>query len=158
MISDFPAKKDYNPGGYLSFQFAPAQLVASFPMIANSKTVVPVAFLAGYDWFNGYATTETLVFNEEPAFDEGGTYYNITVTGFAPGDKPELVDLIGLMADNRFILQVKDTAKINRLVGTPKSPLDFSATFGSGGARADQKGFTFNFTGQALYRAPVYVP
>lgn len=156
MISSFPTKKPYNPGGYHSFRFTPAYLVTAFPMISNARAIVPLSFTAGNDWLQGYATTETLTYDEEPVNDGNGTYYNYTVAGFVPGDLADLIYLVSAMEKMRHIVLIRDTAGILRLVGSPAAPLDFIATYGSGAARTDQKGFNFKFTGSSLYRSPVY--
>jgi len=158
MLTDFPTKKDYNPGGYKSFSFTPTQAVTSYPIIAQARALVAMVFAAGNDWLQGYATTETLSYSEEAVFDESGAgvYYSLTVAGFVPGDKPELIDLMAQMDKQRFIVSIDDTAGIQRLVGSPSMPLDFSAAFGSGAIRTDQKGFNFKFTGASTYRSPVY--
>lgn len=157
MISNFPAKKIYNLGGYVSFTFTPFQYIDSLlPTNMAGRKRVAAIFKSGYSWLNGYATAQTLAFTEEPGVDAQGTLYNLTVAGFVPGDKPDLAAMLEEMASQRFVLVLKDPAGILRMVGAPTRPLDFAASFDSGAGRADQKGYTMKFTGLSGVRAPEY--
>jgi hypothetical protein len=157
MITNFPSKKIYNPGGYTGFQFIPYYNVLTYPMISAGSAVVPVGLITGASWLTGYATPGTLSLTEEAAVDANGVIYNITIGGVIPGDKPELADLLQRMENNvPFLAIMRDSLKKLRLVGSPAVPLVFSSAFASGALKSDFKGFTFKFTGQCLYRAPQY--
>src|ERR1700754_3213781 len=131
MISNFPAKKAYNPGGYKSFQFIPYYQVSGFPAITAMKNLSQVIFYETYDWLNGYATAETLSYDEEYTPDENGGFYDLTITGFIPGDQVDLIDIMDTMPFNRFIVMILDTKGVTRLVGSTSTPLDFTANFNS---------------------------
>jgi hypothetical protein len=156
MINNFPVHKTYTPGGYASFRFLSHNLVTTYPMISEGKALVPVATENNVAFFDGYATRETLNYEEEPVDNGNGTYYNLTVSGFVPGEAAALIDLMETLAYYRHLVIVKDPLGLQRLVGSPAAPLDFQAKFNSGTARPDSKGFNFKFTGQSLYRSPVY--
>lgn len=157
MITNFPDKKPYNLGGYLSFIFSPVQYISGYTRsLAGNVQSALVAFSAGAGWLTGYATRETLAYTEETQLDDNGNYYNLTVAGFVPGDKPELEQILAEMEMRRHLVVLKDPAGILRIIGSKAQPLDFSASFGSGAARADQKGYTFKFTGASSVRAPQY--
>lgn len=156
MLTNFPAKKIYLSGGYRSFQFVPVNKVLSYPMISAAAAVVAVGLSSDAAWYQGYATDQTLSYTEEQQVDANGKYFNLIVSGFIPGDSQALITLISEMEIYRHLLTVKDSRGFKRLIGSPAAPLDFSANFNSGTGRSDQKGFTFQFTGQSLYRAPIY--
>jgi hypothetical protein len=157
MITDFPAKKIYNTGGYTAFQFVPYYNVLTYPAIAAGEVLAPVTLVAGTSWLNGYSTPGTLLLTEQPTSDENGIIYNISITGIAPGDKSELFDQMQGMENNvPFLVLLRDAQKKLRLVGSPAVPLIFSSNFSSGALKSDLKAFTFTFTGQCLYRAPQY--
>jgi len=155
MYNNFPNKKAYNPGGYREFLFLPDYSIETFPMILNGSAQVPVGLAPGATWFAGYSTPETLSFTEESKTDANGTWYQQVISGFAPGDKPELVALMENLEKGRFLVMLRDSQGIRRLVGTPYSPLELQSNFNSGDKRSDLKGFAFKFTGQSLFRAPV---
>lgn len=156
MVTNFPAKPAYNLGGYTSFKFSPYQFIYDFPLIAAGAAASAIVFTAGYTWHEGYATQETLSYTEEPQSDDGGQIYNITISGFVPGESPQLVDLVESMALDRYVLLIRDSSGQLRLAGSAEAPLDFSASFGSGAARQDLKGFNIKFSGQSKRRAPGY--
>lgn len=159
MITNFPAKKIYNQGGYNSFTFSPFQLISGIQRtVANNMPSALVSFAAGDDWLSGYATVQTLAYTEDPQQDANGTFYNLTIAGYVPGDKPELEQILGEMEQQRHIVVLKDTSGILRLVGTRDMPLSFNAAFSSGANRSDQKGYTFKFSGTSTLRAPQYLP
>jgi hypothetical protein len=158
MISSFPTKNAYNPGGYSHFNFVPKDFVSAYPMISGGTALVPVGLAAGYAWLTGYATRGTLNYIEQPQNDGNGTYYLQTITGFVPGERAELIDLLQQMADVRYLVSIKDVFSQWRLVGSLACPLDFMAEYDSGTLYADQKGFKFTFTGTSINRSPVYNP
>jgi len=89
--------------------------------------------------------------------DANGLYYNISVSGFAPGEHADLVDLMDSMANGvRYLLLLRDANRIMRLVGSPALAMEFSASYNSGAQKSELKGFSYKFTGSCLYRAPVY--
>lgn len=156
MITGFPSKKIYNTGGYSSFEFLPYNLVYTYPMITQGVTYIPVGLYEGHPWLKGYATAGSLVFTEEQVVDENGQPWNQTINGFVPGDKAELVFLMANMARTRYLVLLRDSSGQMRLVGTPKRPLKFTSSYGSGGERSEQKGYHFKFTAQSLFPAPAY--
>jgi len=125
-------------------------------MISNGSALVPVSLVNSAVWLKGYATRETLSFDEETQVNEHGTYYTPVISGLAPGEAAPLIDIIENMPLQRFLVIIKDPLGRQRLVGSPMMPLNFSAKFGSGSARPDAKGFNFKFYGESLNRAPVY--
>jgi hypothetical protein len=157
MITNFPDKPVYNLGGYLSFIFAPVStVIGDQRYVSGNAPSATVSFVAGRNWLSGYATRETLVFTEEPQFDDNGNFYNLTIAGFVPGDNPQLEQILYEMENQRHLVVLKDAGGVLRLAGSKKQPLSFSASFASGGARSDIKGYNFKFTGSASLRAPQY--
>jgi len=157
MLSSFPTPKSYNLGGLLTFQFVQAEGISVFPGIFSSKILLPVSLNSGFEWLNGYSTVETLGFTEVERFEGDGKYYEQTISGFLPGDRTELVDLMQQMDDQYFTLLIKGTNQVTRLVGGFGNPLLFSSSFNSGLVRTDAKGYTFKFYSESLFRAPTYL-
>jgi hypothetical protein len=156
MITNFPAKSMVNQGGYKSFKFLPFDGVISFPAITSGMCVAAVEIKAGYSWLKGYATPETLSFAEPLKDSENGNYYEQNVSGFTPGNTPQLISLLEEMENQRFLLQLNDFKGIPRLIGYPGNPLKFNADFLGEALRNGRKGFTFSFRTESVFRAPVY--
>jgi hypothetical protein len=156
MITSFPSRPVYNPGGYLSFKFIPSIYITGMP--APSNHVINTVITIVNAWLQGYATYETLLFTEEVIKSAHGESYRPTLTGFIPGESAELADLIYSMEQVKdFVLLITDNRGRIRVAGSDTMPLEFSASFSSGDERSSTKGYNFKFTGDALTRAPSYV-
>jgi len=157
MIGNFPFPQVFNPGGYRTFSFIPYNEVQTFPMIKNGAALLPVGLAPLSSWRKGYSTYQTLQFNEEQDSIEAGNFYKPILSGFLPGNSIEIINLITLMEAQRyFLVQAVDARGMTVLVGTPGSPLIFTAKFSSGQNRSDARGYSFQFTGTTLNRAPTY--
>lgn len=155
MISNFPTKAAYNPGGYASFKFIPLINVISFPAITNH--VISTAISISGSWLQGYSTYETLSFKEDLVKSGHGESYSSVLSGFVPGESAELAQLLYAMEQMKwFIVQISNSKNKIRILGSIQNPLEFSSSFSSGDQRSDVKGSNFKFTGDMLYRAPFY--
>lgn len=155
MITDFPAKPVYNQGGYSTFKFIPHLFITSFPAAVNH--VISTAIITSSPWLNGYATYETLQFNEEDIKSGHGKSYRAQISGFIPGEYPELTQLLFEMEQmEKFVVQLRNSQGKIRIIGSPERPLEFSSVFSSGDQRSSAKGYTLKFTGDELNRAPFY--
>lgn len=158
MISNFPTKKIYNLGGLKNFKFIPFLDVAFQPAIEQGKITGALTLVNGGTWLNGYATPETLNFKEECVATSDGNIYSQTISGFVPGDHPELIDLLQALEDLPILVQIADTRGQIRLVGSHGFPMTFAGTYDSGSNRSDAKGFNFRISTNSIFRAPVYKP
>lgn len=156
MITNFPLKSSYNPGGFRKFQFVPSYLVLNYPDIQSGQITQPINLLSGAAWLLGYSTPGTLVFEEEGTDTDNGKVFKQVISGFVPGDKLILMDLMNNMEGLPFVVQLTDASGHIRILGTHGHRLVFSAKYGSGGERSETKGYQFKFSGEAKYRAPVY--
>ena len=157
MLTNFPKSNSYNLGGLRSFQFVHRSAISAWPGIFNGKVLTPISLKEGFEWLTGYATPETLSFSENSKDEQNGPYYEKEITGFVPGNKDELIDLMNKMDGHEFVLIVKDPNNQTRLVGSHGFPLLFSSLYNSGAGRPDARGFNFKFTGVSIFRAPVYL-
>lgn len=155
MIANFPKKPMTNLSGLLSFEFIPVYLVSAYPTIVDGIATSALSVVAGATIFTGYATADSLGFNENQKESEQGEYYEQNVFGFTPGNKPELTILMQNMAKSGFYVITKDPQGVKRLIGYGQN-LKFSSDYSSGVNRTDQKGYKFSFSGLSLFRAPVY--
>jgi hypothetical protein len=156
MINNFPAKNGYNPGGYKSFLFIPFQDISSQQVSVHSKITLALGLHPGKVWLNGYSTAETLNFKEECIPTVNGPTYLQVISGFVPGERPELIDLMAELEGMQLLVQLLDTRGQKRIVGCYGFPLTFNSTYDSGSNRPDAKGFTYKMTVTSRHRAPVY--
>jgi hypothetical protein len=156
MFSNFPTKKLTNLGGLRSFKFIPDHYLLTYPVIRDGQITSALSILPGKTWFEGYATPETLDFNEDITDSENGPVVKQIISGFVPGDDPVLVNLLRKMVGVSFCVQFTNPKNEVRIAGTNGYPLTFSSKYSSGSARADSKGFRFEFSGESIYSAPAY--
>lgn len=157
MITDFPLNPLANLSGLQSFIFSPYQNISSIPPAGSGKITSPVIFNGGFDFFKGYSTIDQLSFLETLAQDDNLGAYTWAITGYTPGDSDILINLMEDMKRCRHLVVVRDHTGNLRLVGK-NAPLYFSADFNSGKqAGTDAKGYSFSFSGQSKYRAPLYM-
>lgn len=147
MITNFPEKPTYNSGGLKKFFFVPFLGVSENPVVVAGSAVTPLGLFPGFSLLAGYATIHTLQFIEEQNENEHGIFYEQTLTGFAPSDTQEMMDLFTEMAQNRFLIMTSDYLGKKRLVGSSDNPLAFSYKFSTGNDRKDSRGYKFSFSG-----------
>lgn len=155
MITDFPKKKYYNLAGLRSFQFVHVSEVFQYPIFRDGKAFGDLQLIGDLQLKAGYATYETLEFAENPVNSPNGVYYEQEITGFAPGDAAEMLDVISNMEDNEFVVLITDARGQRRIVGGYGYPLIFLSDFTTGARRVDRKGFSFTFSAVAPFRAPI---
>lgn len=156
MITNFPKHKGYNPAGLRTFKFVHVSHIARFPAIKNGQTQGVIQLLQGQDWLTGYSTPYTLNYTEKAKPSPNGPFYEQSLSGVAPGDKPDLLDLMQSMEGHEFVLIAEDARGQLRLIGGYGYPLVFMSDFSSGSDRSEAKGFEFGFSGNSEFRAPIY--
>ncbi len=156
MISNFPKPKGYNLGGLRTFQFAPLDSIVSYPAIHDGLITTPLQFKAGKNWLDGYSTPYSLQFSETGKDTPNGIYYAQAIDGVIPGDRLESINAVASAEGNSFVVLVTDANGQKRLVGAHGYPLIFLADYNTGSSRSDSKGFSFQFSGMSIIRAPVY--
>lgn len=156
MITNFPPKNLVNNGGYKSFKFLPIESLDTYPVIINGSCQTAITTKNSAVWLTGYRTPETLGFTEELNTTLNGNTYLQKIVGFVPGNKPELINLMQMMDDRRFIVLIEDFYGVNRLVGDPNNPLRFRSDFSGETNRNGKKGFSYSFQSESLFRAPAY--
>lgn len=158
MLKNFPISKTYNLGGLVGFKFIHSSAVETWPGVFNGKVTTSLTLKAGHEWLTGYSTPETLSFDEEGDDNPNGPIYDRLISGFVPGEKDELLDLMSQMQGQEFILLIKDPNQKQRLIGSHGTPVLFGGSYNTGATRQDLRGFKFKFTGKAIFRAPIYLP
>ncbi len=152
MITSFPSRALFNPGGLSAFYFIPYYSVASIPDVYKGRTVAPLQLKPKLAFHKGYATQESLKFTEKTTKTDNGPYYPQDLQGFYPGDSDEAQHLFADMEQlgKQFFVIFEDHLGRKRLAGYAGA-LEFSADYDS-----ENKRYSFSFSGNALEKAPVY--
>jgi hypothetical protein len=69
------------------------------------------------DWIRLYMTDQTAGFSEKRIMTPHGRKYSFQISGFYPGDSEELRRFLGVTEWVKFILRIRDTHNVTRIVG-----------------------------------------
>lgn len=144
-----------NIGGLSSFSFIPLYLIERLPPVKGKVITEPIDLITGETTLKGYSTLEELEYKETQKDDDNGTFYQCDITGFMPGDGPDLIEQMEDMEQVRHLVIIKDNLNQHRLVGY-NAPLSFRATFQSGSKPGEARGYKYTFSGVSTMRSPVY--
>lgn len=144
-------------GGMTGFYFIPRPYVTGLPAVSGGIITSSLQIIGDGGFFSGYATGETLAFDEPGSQDDNGNVYKPSITGTIPGNYPAMMALFQEMESFRHLVLMRDPNGHLRLVGY-ENPLIFLGGFKSGAKAADYKGYSFTFSGESLQRAPYYLP
>lgn len=142
-----PSYENGNKGGLQSFRFCPVEWVDVMPMVADGAYLTTITFVATRGWLTGYASKDTLLWDEEP---QGGNLYKPVLKGFCPTDEKVNLALFELMKGKQFLVLAKDMHDREVLCGKPDSGLIFSFKRGKGNRGNNHHGQDFEFGGVAL--------
>lgn len=154
-MNNFPKTPTINVSGAHKFQFAPFYTVLSLPEVFNKKIYDAVEFVPDSSWLLGYSTANELEFEETAKDSSNGPIYQWTISGFVPGDHPDLIVLMEEMEQSDHYVLITDNQNNCRFVGYD-SPLIFLAKFQTGLKPGEARGYKYSFTGESASRAPVY--
>lgn len=152
MITSFPNRAVFNPGGLTAFYFIPSYYVEGFPEIYNGRTMSTLKITADENFYKGYATLDTLKYTEKLSKTPNGTHYSQQLSGNYPGDDAAIQDLFQEMEriGHKYLVVFEDMMGKRRIAGGV-SGLEFSANYDS-----DNKRYAFTFSGDTLDKAPLY--
>lgn len=156
MITDFKNNKTTegaNKGGLCSFRFCPLSYVDVMPMATGGEYLGTITFESGKGWLTGYATYDTLDWDEQP---QGGGLYEPKLKGFCPIDEPDNVAMFEEMKADRFLILAKDRHGREVLSGAIDAGLVFDFRRGKGGRGNNLHGQFFEFGGVILPRPSYY--
>lgn len=150
-MQGFSRLSESNLGGCKSFKFAPESYISSIG-IATNLNITTITFESGYDWLTGYATFESLKFEEKQKNSRNGVQYDIIISGFIPKDNS--TDLVNLneMKSKKFIVVVEDNNNNERIAYWCKFTFDRATQ-----SKVDQRnGYSFSFYTSMNNPAPFY--
>lgn len=152
MIKNFPKRPILNPGGLGSFYFVPKYEIDRFPKVANGMAQQHVTFKNSSYWYLGYASSDSLEFDEKSQTSDNGRYFDVNLDGAYPGDFLEIVALFNEMGNFTisYVLVFVDHLGKQRIAGLD-GDLFFTSSFSS-----KEKRYLFSFEGKCLDSAPIY--
>jgi len=158
MIKSFPLPEPYNIGGCQDFKFIPANQFPSILIPANLEVNTAISIPNPHRWLFGYATYNTLLFEEKQEESLSGYLFLTSITGFYPKITPSILSQLHLMTKEHFIVLLTDRNGITRLCGTKDNPLIFTFHQTSGTAVSDRPGISFTFSAEQIHPSAIYNP
>lgn len=158
----------YNAGGISQVVWAFAEDIAAFPVLdmpgdADAtletlvKTSTPVVMKAGKSFKKLYCTPETGELRSSPVGERDGKgFENFLEIGF-PGNTPEFLGFMALVANSPVVFGVLEKNKTVRLLGSPQDPAGLDTGDGtSGKAIADARRTSPVFKASGNTPPPIY--
>jgi len=116
-----------------------------------------VVFESGRSWLEATLLPRERAWEENSRHQPQGQYYPQQISGVTPKLRPDVTATLERMERVGFILLLTDRNAQPWLIGTPDTPLYFSASAGT----ADEEGFNnyeLSWTASTVRRAAGYVP
>lgn len=145
-----------NMGGGASFRFTAISNIDTWPLAIDNEITAPIVFVDDALVFEGYATEDSLDFNEQ--YDANSMLYNSTLAGRTPIVSSAQTTIFRKMAGTHLICFYTDNNGVERIMGSPKNPCLFTFGNGSGQAGGTANGYSFSFSFSDKNPAPVYSP
>lgn len=157
-MSNFPKAKTDNLGGVRKFEFIASNNVLSIPIPVNAVISASIPLKSGSAFLEGYATAKTLLFEEKNKLSNAGTSFLQEISGFYPGNTPEIIDFFSNMLRHNYIIKITDSNNYLRLVGTLESPLVFAFDLSTEAAVPKRPGIKYSFFAENILPAPFLTP
>lgn len=145
-----------NMGGIENFAFIPWNHVRQVPNPVNGIIRSPISLHPEKDWFLGYATKDSLLFQQEMVVSKEGKYWDISLSGMYPNPSTEIQNLFKTMASYRFFVLYKDRNKVYRFFGYERFPVEFKFTERSGQKPSELSYYSFSFYGKIPVPCLIY--
>ena len=143
-------------GGNSGFEFSPVQLVSSIPQAIDGLVTTAIPMVGSTTFMDGYATANTLSYNEASEQTRAGTIYKVSVKGFYPKASAAMISLFAEMVRQKFILLVTEISGEKLIFGNKNEPLSFNFSKSSKNAPGERSGYDFEFSGTLTSPAPYY--
>lgn len=156
MENDIKRHEGDNLGGIYTFKFLPVEGIGSMPESYKGAVHKAVTVAAGYRWFDGYCSEESMKYTEEQEDSENGAFFKKTFTGNVPKDREEVVDTFETMKNRRYILDITYNNGVRKLVGTADEPLYFSSKFDTSKPVSGRHDHAISFSGGGIKKSPIY--
>lgn len=89
---------------------------------------------------------------------DGGTYYDIAVTGLLPFTSPETELALEALVLERFVIFVQLPNNVVKIIGSPENPAKFQHNIDTGSSIKNVPATDISFTWQSPAKPPILVP
>lgn len=147
-----------NIGSIATFRYAPIEWLVNDVIVDLSTGTVLIAptLIAGKAWLNGACLYKTCEYSEKDKADKPGNYMEATLAGTVLKDDKDRHMNLATHRYHQFVVIYKDNNSHQRIIGTKKKGMTFSADYTSGKTPADASLYNVSFVHQMADPAPYY--
>lgn len=157
MKKDLEKFENDNIGGVNSFKFIEAKHIVSMHQPLGGAIHTAPQLAAGSAWREAYCTLGTMYLKEESQKSEHGTYHNKEFGGIVPKDRPEVLELLDFLKDEKFVIDCIDNNGQRKLVGTPDEPLSLETGHDTKPDVSGRNEYKIVFKGEGVNKSPFYM-
>lgn len=145
-----------NMGGGSSFYFTDVRNIATWPKAIDNKISTAITFVDNNEVFTGYATEDTLDFNEN--YNPDSLLHNCELAGKTPITGAAQTTTMRNMVGKHLICFFTDNNGLERIIGSPLNPAVFTYGNGTGQSGGASNGYSYRFNWADKAPCPVYDP
>lgn len=150
----------FNPRGLLQVQYLPIHYInqsSLIEIITDANNFLYAIPLSTGSWLSlPFLPTED-IWQESPRSSDQGPGYEQSISLVSPKLRAEVSQQFEQMEKMRFVIQLKDKAGQNWLIGEPKIGLEFSVRCTTGNSRG-LNNYQLSFSGVTSRRSSAYQP
>lgn len=149
MIRSFPRYRGSdNLGGIQqAFYFLAVSEIERLPVLLKGIRSGAIQTVGGTKWHVGYATMETLLYQEPQTREHAGTIWSAELSGICPQDSELLRNLFEEMSLQKFVVIFRDSNGRTKIAGSLEEPLQFSYSPTTGDKVETLNAYSFRFHG-----------
>ncbi len=135
-----------NAASVAGLEILPCMHVDLWPGSRNGQMLGKIKVKEFRDWTKLYFTDHTAALTETQANTAHGRKYTYQVTGFYPGDSTELRTFLGITEWVKFIVRIRDTYGMVRIIGDSLYGLEVDSESMIAAEMGGRRGTIINFS------------
>jgi hypothetical protein len=154
MLTDINRPEGSNLGGILAFKFVDVKEMNTDGY--SDKIILELLGDEEYPWHEGYCIEQSMRYSEKRKESGQGVFFEKEFSGIIPKPIKLNEDLYTEMEYKKFVLAIKDSNGLVKIVGSPREPVRFYVDLESGESLANLNQHQIKFYGKGIKRSPVY--
>lgn len=138
----------HNAAAIPGFEILPCDHVDIWPGVRSGVLLGKIKLKEFRDWSKLYFADFTKDFSEKATNTNHGRRYVYQVSGFYPGDNEELRRLLGITEWIKFIVRIRDTQNMVRVIGNQAYGLELDYDSMISTEMGGQRGTMVTFSGE----------
>lgn len=156
MKKDIDRFENDNLGGINSFKIIEAKHIIGWPPVYAGCIHTAPIIAPGAAWRTIYCTEGTMQLKDDQQPSDHGAYHTKEFSGNTPKDRPEVLELLNHLKDEKFVLDCLDNNGQRKLVGTPSEPLTLVSSADTKNSVPGRNEYKLVFKGDGINKSPFY--